>query len=477
MLTANIIATGLVLTGTQVQLGALASGLLASESTAQFYGSGLALPTTINMANLFAAGIGFNSTRVTEGFANAFLSKAQSPNSDTGTRIMIQYSGLPAGTQLVVPDLVAGSSALQPTAGGDLGTPQSPGAYASSANGSLLLARVNNPNADGSGGSPFYTLPSGGTAAMTLSTATQLTITNGSTFVVYEVVDSNPAVQESAQIPTFIATGAAPGTYGGQGVTFAPLSTVGIATITDPVPRFVSVTPPGDCTVLGDCTASYFPRLKLNASSVTLSSSAGGTPAVGYLPFMNVGGGVMAWNASISYQTGSGWLSINPTSGINNSTVNVHADPTNLAAGVYNATITIDAGPARGEPVGSSGLHGRSGSAADYAGVQRSQRKCHDISAQFICVGLWNLAIGQQCDGYLRRRSCHHDVHQCHPDQPAGARVAHGQDYGPDAGFGGWPEQLTDYRQCGECGSGGVHQRRSEPGWLGEFDGQAGRQG
>ena len=110
------------------------------------------------MQNLFTAGIGFSSTRVTEGFANAFLSKAQSPSSDNGTRIMIQYTGLPVSTQLVVPDLIAGSSALQQTAAGDLGTPQSPGTYASSSTGSLLLARVNNPNADGSGGSARSTL-------------------------------------------------------------------------------------------------------------------------------------------------------------------------------------------------------------------------------------------------------------------------------------------------------------------------------
>jgi len=166
--------------------------------------------------------------------------------------------------------------------------------------------------------------------------------------VVYEVVDSNPAVQESAQIPTFIGVSAAPGNYGAVSLSFAPISTVGTATMTDPVPRFVAVTPPGDCTVLGDCTASYFPQLKLNASSVTLQSSAGGAPVVGYLPFINTGTAVMSWTASVNYQTGSGWLSINPTSGVNNSTVNVHADPTNLGPGVYKATITIDAGPGAG---------------------------------------------------------------------------------------------------------------------------------
>ena len=348
LLTANILATGLTLSNTQFQLGALASGLLSSQTSPVIYGGLPALPSSLTMQNLFAANVPFNTTRVTEGFVNAFVSKGQDPNADTGTRIMIQYSGLPAGAQLVVPDLVAGSDALQQTAGGDLGVPQSPGEYASSANGSLLLARVNNPNPDGSGGAPFYTPPAGGTSAMTLSTATQLTVTNGSAFVVYEVVDDNPAKQENAQIPTFLPASSAigAGTYGGQGVTFAPISTVGVADMTDPVPRFVAVTPPADCTVWGDCSANYFGHLQMNTSQVTLQAPAGGTQVVGYVPFQNTGQGAMAWTASINYQTGTGWLSINPTSGINSSTVNVHANPANLSPGVYNATVTIDAGGA-----------------------------------------------------------------------------------------------------------------------------------
>jgi uncharacterized protein (TIGR03437 family) len=346
VLNATILATGLKLTNSQFALGSLTSGLLSSQTTPQFYGALAALPGSLTMQNLFAAGVAFNTTRVTEGFVNAFNPK--DANSDTGTRIMIKYENLPTSMQLVVPDLVAGSDAYlgEPTAGGDMGWPQSPGAYAPSATGSLLLALVTNPNPDGSGGQ-VYGKP---TSPTTLSNASQLTVTNGSAMAVYEVVDANPALQESAQIPTFLAlpSGASPGTYGGEAVSFAPVSTVGVADMTDPVPRFVAVTPPGDCTVLGDCNANYFPRLQLNTSQVTLAAPAGGTQVVGYVPFYNVGGGTMAWTASISYQTSSGWLSINPTSGINNSTVNVHANPANLSPGVYNATITINAGPGAG---------------------------------------------------------------------------------------------------------------------------------
>jgi uncharacterized protein (TIGR03437 family) len=350
LLSARILATGLTLNSSQIQIGGLANGLLTSSSSLNVYTTGSAspVPTSINILNLFNAGTPFATTRVTEGFVNAFVPK--DPTSDAGTRIMIRYSGLPASTNLYVPDLITGSSAVQPTSAGDLGLAKSPGVYGASATGSLLLARVSNPNADGSGGSPVFRPPLGGTSTLTLSTATQVPTSAGAGFVVYEVVDSNPAIQESAQIPTFIAlpANAAPGTFAQTAVSFAPLSTVGTATMTDPVPRFASVTPPVDCSILGDCSASYYPRLKLNTNGVTLSAPSNGTSVVGFVPFVNSGGGTMGWNASVTYQNGSGWLSINPTSGVNASTVNVHANPAGLAPGTYNATVTIDAGPMAG---------------------------------------------------------------------------------------------------------------------------------
>jgi uncharacterized protein (TIGR03437 family) len=348
LLTANMAATGLILANTQVQIGALANGLLISNTSTGLSTTGSPAPSTVNVANLFSTGTSFSTTRVTEGFANAFVPKDQ--NSDTGTRFIFKYSGLPPATRLFVPDLITGSSSLQPTSAGDLGLAQSAGIYASSPNGSLLLARVFNPNPDGSGGSPVFRVPAGGTPAMTLTTATELQVTGNAAFVVYEVVDANPAVQESAQIPTFVAigAGAAAGTYGGMSVSFAPVSTVGIATMTDPVPRFAAVTPPGDCQVLGDCTAGYFPRLKLNTTSVPLQSASNGDPAVGYVPFVNAGGGVLAWTANVSYQNGSGWISLSAASGSGASTIGVRANPAGLTAGTYNATITIDAGPAAG---------------------------------------------------------------------------------------------------------------------------------
>ena len=348
LLTANITSTGLVLAATQIQLGVITAGLLASQTTAGLFGTGGPPPQPLTMQGLFTAGTAFDTTRVTEGFANAFMAK--DAVSDTGTRIMLKYSNIPPTMELIVPDLIAGSSAIQQTSAGDLGVPQSAGVYAPSATGSLLLARVGNANPDGSGGGAVFKPNPNIPQTVNLSSATALQVSNGSAFVVYEVVDSNPLIQESAQIQTFVAltSNTAPGNYGGISISLAPVSTVETATMTDPVPRFAAVAPPGDCTVLGDCSASYFPRLKLNTTSINLQAPANGTVQVGYLPFINSGSGTMAWNASVSYQNGSGWLSLSTTSGVNNATIGVRADPTSLAPGTYNAMITIDAGPAAG---------------------------------------------------------------------------------------------------------------------------------
>src|SRR5581483_2150169 len=162
---------------------------------------------TSSFASFLARGSAFTSTRVTEGFADAFAPKSdpQSVNADTGTRIVVQYSGFPAGAQLFVPTFVAGSNATQPTAGGDLGFTASGGQYTPAGNPSLLLALVSNTDANGAGGTvaALPTVPMSGTYS--LDSVSPVTLVNGSGIAVYEVVNANPSTQESAQFPTFLA--------------------------------------------------------------------------------------------------------------------------------------------------------------------------------------------------------------------------------------------------------------------------------
>ena len=271
-------------------------------------------------------------------------------NADTGTRILIQYSGFPAGAQLFVPNVIAGSDAVQATAAGDFGVPASGGRYAPGGNGSLLLALVPSANASGLGGLPVYAPGAPGSGTVSFDGMSQVSLTSGAGFAVYQVVDSNASVQESAQIPTFLSV---PPSLNGtsvqtdEDVSFAPVSTVTVATSMDPIPRFQQVPAPPDCSVVGDC-GRYFPLLTLDQSSLQFTAQSGAQSQGQNVLIDNVGSGIMDWNASVQYGAGAGWIRLTPSSGTNSQRINVGVLPASLAAGTYNATVTVDAGPEAG---------------------------------------------------------------------------------------------------------------------------------
>jgi uncharacterized protein (TIGR03437 family) len=245
--------------------------------------------------------------------------------------------------------MVAGSSALVPTAGGDLGVSQAVGQYVPGS-GSLLLVRVQGADATGAGGIPL-SAPLG-FGPVLLDSVNEVPLTNGSGYAVYEVADTNPVVLESAQFPTFVSVpNATAAAVAQEKISYAPVSAVMSASMTAPVPRFTAPPPPSDCTVLNDCQASYFPKLSIDPTSIQLAAIAGGamTNGPGYIPIQNSGGGIMNWTALVSYATGSGWLTLDYTSGENNGSVRVWpVVPVSLAAGTYQAKIVIDAGPLAG---------------------------------------------------------------------------------------------------------------------------------
>jgi len=297
----------------------------------------------------------FNSTRVTEGFADAFnpRSAPQNLNANSGTRIITHYSGFPGSAHLFVPDVIAGSDAVQPTAAGDFGLVPSGGRYAPTVNGSLLLARVVGTDANGAGGSVVYVPGLPGSGVVSLDSMRELTISNGQAFAVYEVVDADPHAVEFAQFPTVLglAAGASTGVQTFEDVSLAPVSTVYTASSTDPIPRYQAIAPASDCNLLNDCGASYFPKLFVDTTPMQFTGQAGSSFQVAYTRVNNQGGGNMLWTATIRYTNGSGWLRVDPASGINNATIRVDALPGSLTAGIYNATLTVDAGPVAGSRV------------------------------------------------------------------------------------------------------------------------------
>ena len=316
------------------------TGLYATLYSTGITCAGSPLPANLTMANLFSTGTAFASTRVTEGFSSAFQPKAA--GDDQGTRFLIRYSGFPANAQLYLPDAVAGSDAAAPTTAGDLGGTQQAGQYVPGSS-TLLLVRVLGADANGAGGY-LAQLPIG-SGPLALNTVTAVPLTSGSGLAVYEVVDANPNQMESAQFPTFfgIPSVTAP-SVAQESISFAPLAA------STAIPRFSGLLPPpSDCSLIGDCSAGYFPKLNVPTSPVIqISAQAGGGPLglAGYIPIQNAGGGVMSWTATVAYQQGAAWLNLSSTSGQNYGTIMLSGNGKGLTAGAYQATVNIDAGSA-----------------------------------------------------------------------------------------------------------------------------------
>jgi uncharacterized protein (TIGR03437 family) len=343
---ASISFTGsrnVLLTSASVTVAIPQRGVLAGSSAGIVNCYGSPLPKTIGFSSLVSAGTRVFSTRVTEGFNGAF--EAAGPGLDNGVRFLVRYSGFPDGARLFVPDAIAGSSARQPTGGGDLKFSPAGGDYSPSERGSLLLLRVSGADANGAGGE--LASIEGGFEAVT-----EVKLVNGAATAVYEVADANPALRENAEIPTFIGmpvlTGPAVVTAK-QLISAAPVSTVAAASETAPILRFADVTPPLDCTELDDCDA--FPKLFLNAPKpFTFTAPAGGKRMSEFASVQNVGGGTMAWTATVTYKNGAGWISmyIEPPRGVLDGWFRVDVDPSKVVVGSYEATVSIDAGPTAG---------------------------------------------------------------------------------------------------------------------------------
>ncbi len=322
-----------------IAVASVQPGLFTTQNSAGIFCVGSPIPDSITLSNLFSAGTAFASTRVTEGFAAAFQTRGI--GDDSGTRIIVKYGGFPAGASVYVPMFVAGSDASVPTAGGDLGGGQNLGNYVPGSN-TLLLSAVQGADSTGAGG-----FVSGFAGSMNL--VTQVPLTNGSGYAVYEVTDANPSLVESAQFPTFIAiSSVTAAATASETVSFAPVSTVMTASTTAPVPRFEAVTPSNDCNLVGDCNANYYPKLSAVTLGLNLTATAGGYSNNAYIAVDNVAGGTLNWNASVLYNQGSGWLVMNPATGRNNGTILVNANTQGLAAGTYTATVTVDGGPMAG---------------------------------------------------------------------------------------------------------------------------------
>ena len=320
-------------------------------------------PNTINFPNMNAAGTSVSTIRITEASAGIFTPRAGA--ADFGLRFLVSLSGYGPNAQVFVPDVIVGSGGTIPTTSGAFQTIANGGTYTPVPGvHQLLMSRVDGANATGAGGTLFQGIPGGIT---NYTSVTQVTMVNGAGFVTYEVLDSNPNFTNSAQIPVFVgapATSCSIVQANTLGATLAPASTVAVPTATDPIPRYIATAPASDCTVSGDCTASYFPVLLAAPASISLSSSSLGQPKIASITVTNGGTSQLTFTATTTYQTATNqsvanWLSINgttgspvigivdPSAGINSSGLILSASPAALTIpGTYQATVTINAGSA-----------------------------------------------------------------------------------------------------------------------------------
>src|SRR5207249_10148881 len=94
-------------------------------------------------------------------------------------------------------------------------------------------------------------------------------------------------------------------------------------------------------------SGSTSPTMSLSPSSLTFSGTQGGAnPAAKTLSITNTGGGTLSWTVSDN----AAWLSLSPASGTAPSSATASVNTAGLAAGTYNATITVAATGATNTP-------------------------------------------------------------------------------------------------------------------------------
>ncbi len=100
-------------------------------------------------------------------------------------------------------------------------------------------------------------------------------------------------------------------------------------------------------TLTVTAVAPTSPTISLSQSSLTFTGGQGGTnPAAKTLSITNTGGGTLSWTVSDN----AAWLSLSPASGTAPGSATANVNMAGLAAGTYNATITVTGTGATNSP-------------------------------------------------------------------------------------------------------------------------------
>lgn len=276
------------------------------------------------------------SVRVTENFPSALAQ---------GTRILVRFSGVPDGVRMLLPDVVAGANALVPTRSGGFGRPAGPGLLSPFAGAQLLLIRIVDSEINGQGGRYAVNPPA---AHQSFGQLRDASFSRGTPYAVFEVASSDPSRLESAEIPAWVAVPPRFDTPFGESVVqptvaLAPVSEVEGTHATAPIPRFRPLNPIPDCDLIGDCSAAWFPKMRINAPSpLNFTAAAGGGVQIGYGGIVNDGGGLLQWRVTARTRQGAGWLQVDPTTGVQNGGVRYDLNPLNLEPGEYTGDLVFE---------------------------------------------------------------------------------------------------------------------------------------
>ena len=222
------------------------------------------------------------------------------------------------------PNVIIGSNGTQPTAAGDYGGTISGGEYTPDRSRWFgFSARIS----DGVGGYARHH-----PERATIRRGQRGSAFRRSRNAVYEVVDSNPAAIESAQIPIFLGLTR---TIEARTLTLEPRcffrtnleivrSVPEPARSRDSRSRLQTI-----ARRLNDCQL-YLPKLEAYPAGTDFVAVSGANFQMRYLPFENVGGGVMVWTARVEYKNGSDWARVYPTSGFQGNTLRLDVIPMGL---------------------------------------------------------------------------------------------------------------------------------------------------
>lgn len=216
--------------------------------------------------------------------------------AQAGTRLMVNFGSLPNGTQIFVPTRL---NLTIPSATGTC-----PGVGVGSTCNISGFAVLTTTDANGGGG---YS-PTAATNSAANGALAPVTVTGGAGIAVYEILYTDPFNIERMTVPVAVAFAAAagnnlpaPGVQSTITASFAPLSTVGTASDTAPIPRFAPGSTPLNSFLINKCSCNVLFPFVTNqqgfdtgvaiantsqdpfgttpqAGSVTLNYYNGGTP-------------------------------------------------------------------------------------------------------------------------------------------------------------------------------------------------------